>query len=369
MSQFTVFVKKEFLHILRDRWTTIIILVLPIIMVILFGFGISTDMKNSSFAVINPSPNNLTQKIINKLNQSEYFSYQQQYADQVALEEGFKRGEIRFALIFDQNFYQKLGSDKVPQILMVADATDPNSASTMVNYATGILGQFFQEESKGLLSMTPQISPEIKFLYNPTLQGTYNTVPGVIGMILLLIAVMMSSVSIAKEKEIGSMELLLVSPLKPITLIASKLIPYFFLSNINLITILFLGHFVLDVPINGSLFDIFVLAEIYLLLSLALGLLISSVAKTQLVALLMSAMGMILPVVMLSGLLFPTENMPLALELLSNIVPAKWFIMALKKVIIMGLDLQAVFLELSILIFMSIALIALSIKRFKIRLE
>lgn len=311
----------------------------------------------------------MTQKMINKLDQSEYFSYAKNYKDRDHLEQGFRSGEIRFALVFDQNFYQKLGSGQVPQILMVADATDPNSASTMVNYASGILGQFFISESKGLLDATPTLSPEIKFLYNPTLEGTYNTVPGVIGMILLLIAVMMSSVSLAKEKENGSMELLLVSPLKPITLIISKLVPYFFLSNINLITILILGHYVLGVPINGSLFDIFILCEVYLILSLALGLLISSVAQTQLVALLMSAMGMILPVVMLSGLLFPTENMPLVLELLSNIVPAKWFIMALKKVMIMGLGLKSVLLEFSILIFMSIALIILSVKRFKIRLE
>ena len=368
MKQFLMFAKKEFWHILRDRWTTLIVLALPILMIVLFGFGISTDMKNSSFGVFNPQPDIISNEIVDKLAQSEYFSFYQNYKNEQELQEAFRQGKIRFALVFSPDFYSKIGKMEGAQVRLVADATDPNSASTMVNYASGIIMEYFEGISQGRLTL-PSIVPEIKFLYNPSLDGAYNTVPGVIGMILLLISAMMSSVSIAREKETGSMELLLVSPLKPIVLILSKLVPYFVICNINLFTILILGHYLLDVPIVGSLITIVILSEIYLLLSLSLGLLISSIANTQLVALLVSGMGMILPVVMLSGLLFPVDNMPWLLQGLSNLVPARWYIEALRKVMIMGLSITAISKELIILIGMMIFFILLSWKRFKIRLE
>jgi len=368
MKQFLMFAKKEFWHILRDRWTTMIVLVLPILMIVLFGFGISTDMKNSSFGILNSQPDIVSNEIVNKLAQSEYFSFYQAFGNEEDLQRAFRQGKIRFALVFSEKIYEKIGKNEGAQIRLVADATDPNSASTMVNYASAIIMEYFESISQGKLNK-PMIVPEIKFLYNPSLDGAYNTVPGVIGMILLLISAMMSSVSIAREKETGSMELLLVSPLKPITLILSKLVPYFVICNINLFTILVLGHYLLDVPIVGSLFTIVVLSEIYLLLSLSLGLLISSIANTQLVALLISGMGMILPVVMLSGLLFPVDNMPWLLQGLSNLVPARWYIEGLRKVMIMGLGLKEISTELVILSGMMLFFILLSWKRFKIRLE
>ncbi len=371
MNQFKIFVKKEFLHILRDRWTTIIVLILPIVMLLLFGFGISTEMKETSFGVIRGNSGPLHNEIITKLNQSEFFNFKAYYKNIEELESDFRKGELRFGILLPSTqIERKLAKGDNAKITFIADGSDPNSATTMINYASGIIMQLFKNKSENMgVNASPLIKSEIKFLYNPTLKGTYNTVPGIVGMILLLISAIMTSVSIAREKEQGSMELLLVSPLKPIILILSKVFPYFILLNINLITILLLGHFMFEVPINGSLIDIYILCEVYLFLCLALGLLISSVANTQLVALLASGMGLILPVVMLSGLIFPIENMPIILQGVSHIIPAKWFISALKKVMIMGLDLTDVAKEFLILCFMCIALISISFKLFKKRLE
>lgn len=371
MNQFKIFVKKEFLHILRDRWTTIIVLILPVVMLLLFGFGISTEMKEVSFGVIRGNSGPLHREIITKLNQSDFFNFKAYYKNIEALESDFRKGELRFGILLPSTQIEsKLAIGENTKITFIADGSDPNSATTMINYASGILMQLFNNKSNTMgVNTSPLIKPEIKFLYNPTLKGTYNTVPGIVGMILLLISAIMTSVSIAREKEQGSMELLLVSPLKPIVLILSKVFPYFILLNINLITILLLGHFMFEVPFNGSLIDIYILCEVYLFLCLALGLLISSVANTQLVALLASGMGLILPVVMLSGLIFPIENMPILLQGVSHIIPAKWFIGALKKVMIMGLDLTDIAKEFIILCFMCIALISISFKLFKKRLE
>jgi len=355
MKQFWIFVKKEFRHILRDLWSTIIVLVLPILMIVLFGFGISSEMKSTAFGVLNIQENSRGLQIVENMDQSDFFELKSSYPTEQSLENAFKAGEIRFAIVFGKE-----------QIRLIADATDPNSASTMVAYASGIIGQFFQNQNP---SITPKIKSEIKLLYNPSLKGTYNTVPGIIGMVLLLISAMMSSVSIAKEKEMGSMELLLISKLKPMTLILSKLLPYFVLSNVNLLSTLILGHYLLEVPINGSLISILLFSELYLLLSLSIGLLISSVTDSQLVALLLSGMGMILPVVMLSGLLFPIDNMPLILQWLSNIVPAKWYIDGLRKLMIMGLGWSDVIKELMILCLLFTVCLTLSLKRFKTRLE
>lgn len=351
MKQFWIFIKKEFRHILRDFWSTVIVLALPVLMIVLFGFGISSEMKSVSYGVLNIQNNNQGRKIIEKLNQSDYFELTNLYPTERHLEDAFKSGKIRFAIVFAED-----------QIRLIADATDPNSASTMVSYASGIIASYFTNQS-------PKIQTEIKLLYNPNLKGAYNTVPGIIGMVLLLISAMMSSVSIAKEKETGSMELLLISKLQPMTLIVSKLVPYFVLSNINLLSTLILGHFLLEVPINGSLLPIILFSELYLLLCLSIGLLISSITDSQLVALLISGMGMILPVVMLSGLLFPIDNMPLILQWLSNIVPAKWYIDGLRKLMIMGLNTSDIIKEFSILSLELFICLVLSLKRFKTRLE
>jgi ABC-2 type transport system permease protein len=366
---FLIFTQKEFYHILRDRWTMIILLVLPVVMILLFGFGISTEIKNTHFAVYDPAHDIATQKIVDKINTSEYFTLQAYLDEPDQIDDLFQKDKIGLAIVFSENFYENMLHSGDAQILLIADGTDPNTASTLVSYASRLIAAYQQENAPPGMPLPYQINTEVKLLYNPTMKGAYNTVPGVMGMILMLICAMMTSVSIAKEKELGTMEVILVSPMPPILIIISKVLPYFTISVINYMTVLVMAVFILDVPIVGSLWLLTFVSLIFIFVSLALGLLISSMVEKQIAALLASVMGLMLPVILLSGLMFPIENMPLMLQGLAQIIPAKWFIVAVKNIMIKGLGISSILKELAVLTTMAVALIALSVRKFKIRLE
>lgn len=368
MKQFFAFIKKEFLHIFRDRWTMMILLLLPIIMLILFGYAINTEVKNTKVAVYDPSRDVITQGIINKLQANDYFIITQFLSSPNDIDKAFQGGSIGLILVFSERFHENMLHTGEAQIQILADGSDPNTATTLTNYATNIIGLYQQEMQKSG-SVPYQIVPVVKLLYNPQMKGAYNFVPGVMGMILILICAMMTSISIAREKEMGTMEILLVSPMKPILIILSKAVPYFVISVVNLATILLFAVYVMEVPIEGSLSWLIILSFTYIFLALALGLLISSVVQTQLIAMLISGMGLMLPIMLLSGMIFPVENMPWFLRLISNIVPARWFIIAVKKIMIKGLGFSAIQDEMMILGGLALFFIIVSLKKFKTRLE
>lgn len=368
MRQFLIFTRKEFYHIFRDRWTMVMLLAFPIVMIILFGFGITTEIKNSKIAIYDPSKDLATQNIINKLETSEYFTLESYLTDPNEIETVFKTGKVGLLVVFGERFYENLLHTGNAQVLLIADGTDPNTASTLTSYASRII-TMSQKELLGIESLPFQINTEVKLLYNPTLKGAYNIVPGVMGMVLMLICAMMTSVSIAREKEVGTMEVILVSPMPPLLIVLSKVVPYFAISLINFTNVLLIAVFLLDVPINGSLFSLYFISIIFIFVALALGLLISSITDRQMVALLISAMGLMMPVVMLSGLMFPIENMPLILQGIAQIIPAKWYIEAIRGIMIKGLGLQDVLLEIGVLSLMALVIITISLKKFKIRLE
>jgi len=335
----------------------------------MFGFAISTEIKNARIAVYDPSHDLATQKITDKITSSEYFTLDTYINDPTQIETVFQKGEISLVVVFSENFYKNIVQTGEAQILLIADGTDPNTASTLVNYVSRLVAAY-QMEQMGLSGLLPyQIDVEVQLLYNPTLKGAYTTVPGVMGLILMLICAMMTSVSIAREKELGTMEVILVSPMPPLLIILSKVIPYFSISIINYLTILLLGVYVLNVPVVGSFMLLTMVSLLFIFVSLALGLLISSLVNTQIAALLGSVMGLMLPAVLLSGLMFPIENMPLLLQAFAQIIPAKWFIAAVKNIMIMGLGVGSILPELAVLGAMAIILIALSLKKFKTRLE
>lgn len=377
MRAFRIFVQKEFYHILRDRWTTLILLALPILMIILFGFGITTAIRNTKFAVYDPAGDFTTRGIINKLESSEYFTLERYLSSPDQIEQLFREGKTGFAVVF---------SDE--QILLVADGTDPNTASILTNYATALINSYLQESGlryggggaatdvagdppvAAATAAAPRtITPEIRLLYNPSLKSAYNIVPGIMGMILMLICALMTSVSIAREKELGTMEVLLVSPMKPFLIILSKIVPYFTISVINYITILILSVYLLKVPIAGSLILLSGLSLLFIIVSLLLGILISSLVEKQIVALLISGMMLMMPAVFLSGLMFPIESMPDVLQWLSHILPVKWFIIAVRNVMIKGLGFTSIIKEVAILTGMAAVILIVSIKKFKYRLE
>jgi len=365
---FMAFVRKEFHHIFRDKTSMLILLVMPILMLVLFGYALNTEVKNSKFAVYDPSHDEATRAMVEKLQINNYFILRKVLNSADEVDKVFKSGEVSMVVVFSENFYEKLLHGGGAQIQLIADGSDPNTANTITTYASTIMAGYQMELLKAG-KIPYQITPEVKLLYNPSMVAAYNFVPGVMGMIILLICAMMTSVSIAREKENGTMEILLVSPMKPLYVILSKAVPYFFLSIVNLFTILAISVYVMGVPIAGSFFWLIAISLLYIFVSLALGLLISSAVSTQMAAMLISAVGLMMPVMLLSGMMFPNENMPLFLRAISDFIPAKWYILAVKKIMIKGLGVSSILKELAILGVMAVSLIAISLRNFKIRLE
>lgn len=368
MVQFISFVKKEFYHIFRDKRTVLILLVMPVVQIILFGFAITTEVKDIRIALFDPSDDVSTQQIKARFEASSYFTVVEELTTLDQINDIFKYGKINLVIVFSENFSDNLLHTGEAAVQLVADGTEPNQASTFTRYASAVLDSYRQELAQQH-QLPCRIVPEIRMLYNPQMKGAYNFVPGVMGLILILICAMMSSISIVREKETGTMEVLLSSPLKPVTIIAAKLVPYFVLSIVNLATILLLSVYVLDVPVSGSLFWLSFTSLLYIFLALSLGLLVSTVVKTQMAAMLVSGMGLMMPVMILSGMVFPIESMPEILQWISTLVPARWYIEAVKKIMIQGVEVRFVARELFILGAMAFVIMTLSLKKFKSRLS
>lgn len=367
MKQLLSFIRKEFYHIFRDARTMLILLVMPVVLIILFGYAITTEIKSVSIAVFDQSRDEATRKIIDRLDASEYFNLYKMIDSHEEAQSLFKQGKVKMVVVFPPQY----ASSPDATVQLLADATDPNEATQLTAYATAIIQQYSIHNFQFSIlnsQFSIGISPVVHLLYNPLMKGAYNFVPGVMGLILILICALMTSVGIVKEKETGTMEILLVSPMKPIYIILAKAVPYLLLSIVNVATILCLSYFLLKVPIAGSLALLVAISILYALVSLCLGLLISTIADTQQAAMLISAMVLMLPVILLSGMVFPVENMPDILQWLSNIVPAKWYIIAVKDVMIKGLGAASIMKEIGILLLMAVLLVILSVKRFKTRL-
>lgn len=368
MKQFLSFVRKEFYHILRDRRTLLILLGIPIIQIILFGFAISTEVKNVRVAFYDPSNDAATQHIIQRFAANNYFTLTQMIESPAEIERLFLENRIDLAVVFEERFDENLLHSGTAAVQLISDGTDPNTALMLTNYASNIIASYQQESlAAGIPPM--QILPRIKLLYNPLMKSAYNFVPGVMGLVLMLICAMMTSISIVQEKERGTMEVLLVSPMKPIFIILSKAIPYFVLSFFNLVSILLLSVFVLKVPMAGSLVSFFFVSFLFIMVALSLGLLISTIVDNQIAAMLASGMVLMMPVIILSGMIFPVESMPAVLQWISNIIPARWYIAAVKKIMIEGLSITYALKESVILFSMAVVLILVSLKKFKYRLE
>ncbi|MEP2670703.1 MAG: ABC transporter permease [Cyclobacteriaceae bacterium] len=368
MKQFLYFIRKEFYHLLRDRRTLFILFGMPITQILIFGFALTNEVKNSRIAVLDNSKDDATTAIIHQLEASRYFDIVNDLNSYTDLEPVFQEGKIRMAIVFPEQFQESLLHTNTAQIQLIADATDPNVANTLTNYASAIILDY-QNSMRETEEFPYTIDTEMRMLYNPQLKGSYNFVPGVMAMVLMLVGAMMTSISIVREKELGTMEIILVSPIVPIRVIIAKMIPYLLLSMVNIASILLLSVYVLDVPINGSLLLLLFESFLFTLTALALGLLISSISDSQQVAMLVSLMGLFLPTIMFSGFMFPIENMPIPLQVLSNLVPAKWFYYIVKDVMIKGTGLETVWKETLVLLLMLAVLLAISIKKFKVRLE
>lgn len=352
MKQFFSFVIKEDKHIVRDKRTVLILFGMPLVLMLLFGFAITNDVKNVRTVVVTSSMDHLTRQAVDRLAASEYFTITQVVATPRDAERVIRGQKADMAIVFGPEFASRRSG-----VQFIVDGADPNMAQQWTNYATGVM-----LNAQGGAVNT-------KMLYNPQMRSAYNFVPAIMGMLLMLVCAMMTSISIVREKEKGTMEVLLVSPVKPLMIIIAKAIPYLALAFIILIIIMLMARYVLGVPLAGSLFWIIVISVIYILLALSLGLLISNVAKTQLVALLLSAMVLLVPIVMLSGMIFPVESMPQILQWISAVIPPRYYIDAMRKLMIMGVGIQDVAREVLILVGMVVVLMTLALAKFNKRLE
>ena len=367
LKTFGVFVVKEAKHIVRDRRTMLILFGMPVVMMLLFGFAIRNDVRDVRTLVVTSSIDEATRRIVDAIDASPYFTVVGTAASGREAERMIHDQQADMAVVFSPDF--SANRYKGAGVQMLTDAVDPNMGQQYANYAQSIIADAVATMSNRGYATASASAVSTKMLFNPRLLSAYNFVPGIMGMLLMLICAMMTSVSIAREKEKGTMEVLLVSPVRPIVIIIAKAVPYLLLSVVILVTILTMSYHVLDVPIAGSLFWIVMVSLIYILLSLSLGLLVSNIAKTQLVALLVSAMVMLIPVIMLSGLIFPVESMPDILQWLSCVVPARWYISAMRKLMIMGVDHIHVLKETAILCAMTVVILTVSLVKFKTRLE
>jgi ABC-2 type transport system permease protein len=369
MKRFLGFVKKEFLHIFRDFRTLIILFGIPAAQILIFGYAVSTDIKNAGVAFLDLSRDEITQKITDKICSSGFFRKTETLLAYPDIDLELKKGKAKAVVIFEENFGKKLISEGSATVDIISDGSEPNTATLVTNYITAIISDFNREIGMPGAGAGMIVQPDVRMFYNPALQGHFMFVPGVITLILILICALMTSVTITREKEFGTMEMLLVSPLRPVQIILGKVTPYFILSFVNVIIILIMSWFVFGLPVKGSLALLLLESMLYILMSLSLGILISTVSSTMQQAIFISLVGMMMPTVLLSGFIFPIRNMPGIYNWLSSILPPRYFIVIIKSIMIKGTGLLYIWKESLILIVMTLIFIGLSVRNFKIRLQ
>jgi len=369
MKRFLGFVKKEFLHISRDYRTLIILFGIPAAQILLFGYVVSTDIKNAGVAFFDQSKDEITRQLTDKICSSGFFTKTGDLASQDDIDRIFKKGGTKAVVIFENDFGRNLVSRGKGEISIIADGSEPNVATLVTNYMTAIISDFNMDLAGQAAGAALIVRPEVRMFYNPGLKSHYMFVPGVITLIMILICALMTSVTITREKEFGTMEVLLVSPLKPIQIILGKVMPYFLLSFIDVIVILLLSWFVFDLPVKGSLALLLGESMLYIMMSLSLGILISTVSGTMQQAIFISLVGMMLPTILLSGFIFPIENMAEIYGWISSILPPRYFIVIIKNIMIKGTGFLYVWKETLILTGFTVLFIALSVRNFKIRLQ
>ncbi len=368
MKHFRGFVIKEFYHIFRDKRTLAILFVMPIVQMLLFGYVVTNEIKDAKIGILDHSQDVVTRKITDKLASSGYFIITKVLTNETEIEDCFRKGSVKEVVVFEPDFAVKLERDNKASIHLIADASDANTANLIVNYTSAIVNDYVTKENKTVT--TPmQIGIESRMLYNEELKGVYMFVPGTMALILVLISALLTSVSIVREKELGTMEILLASPLRPLQIIIGKVMPYAVLSFVNVITILLLSNSIFGLPIQGSVALLLLESMMFIILSLSLGIFISTSTNSQQTAMMISMMGLMLPAIILSGFIYPVENMPMILQWVCHINPSTYFIIIVKNIMLKGLGFMSVWKETLVLCGMVVFFITMSVRKFKIRLE
>ena len=368
IQQFFAFTQKEFFHILRDRKTLLVLIVLPIMQLLIFGFALNSSLTEMPTAVLDMSKDPLSREIVSKIDASTTFEIVGRANSIEEIDELFKKGNLALAFVFMPGFEKDIKQMGTGKLQIIMDASLQINASTLESYILAILLKYQQKMNAGR-EIPIQIIPEVKMRYNPRLNSAFHFVPGVIGIVLMLVCSMMASLAIVKEKESGTMEVLLVSPVRSPVIILAKQVPYLIVGMINIIIILLISVFVLKVPIAGNIFLLFFLGTIFTLSSLALGIMVSVLTKTQRSAIIVSIAGLMLPAIVLSGFIFPLDALSTVMRVIVHMMPVTLFISAARNIMIKGLGMEAVYPEFLGLLAITVVLIFISIKCFKNRLS
>ena len=368
MKQLLVFIRKEFYHVFRDRRTLLIMFGLPVAQILLFGFALTSEVKNVKIAISDNARDVNSRQIINKIKASAYFKVAEGNVNYGDIENTFKKGDIECVVIFPPAFGSDLFHNGKAQVQIIADGSDPNTAKTAINFLTAIIAGY-QKQINPTTALAYNIVTETRMLYNEEDNGSLNFIPGVLALVLMIVCTALTSVAVVREKELGTMEILLVSPFKPVMVLIAKAVPYLILSLCNFILILLLSVFVLNVPVQGNIVLLLLESMLFILTCLSFGLLISNTTSSQQTALLLSMMGMMLPTIIFTGFIFPLENMPWIFRIISNIIPSRWYYLIVKAIMLKGLGFQYVWKETLILVAMTLILLSIALKNFKKRLS
>jgi ABC-2 type transport system permease protein len=368
MKEFLGFVKKEFIHIFRDVRTLVVLFGLPVAQILIFGFVIRNEIQDVNIAILDKSKDPVTFDITGKILSSGFFRLYSYLDSDTEIESVFKSGKVREVIVFEEGFADKLQRENKSSMQVIADASDPNSARMIVSYTQAIVADYLKEANRNV-SVPQVINVPVRMMYNADLKSVFMFVPGTMALVLMLVSAMMTSISITREKETGTMEALLVSPLRPVQIIAGKVTPYIILSFINATVIILMGYFIFHLPIRGSIVLLFAETILFITLALSLGIMISTISNSQVTAMFIAAFALLLPTLLLSGFIFPVENMPRILQWLCSIMPPKYFITIIKNVMLKGTGISEIWSETLILVGMTSLFLLVSSFRFKIRLQ
>jgi ABC-2 type transport system permease protein len=374
MSALKGLLQKEAFHILRDRRTLIVLIALPVVQVVLFGFAIRTDIDGVRLAVVDSAPDYATMALRNRFASAGVFRTVSVVARTADLEPLFQNGQAQQAIVFKPGFAADLARGEPAQILIVTDATEPNTGSLLQAYAQAVIDGYQRELSASATSSVTSasrivIAPDVRVRFNPTRASSNLFVPGLMAFVLTIVSSMMTAISLTREKETGTMEAMLVSPLRPLEIIVGKVAPYLVIGFVSAIAIIVEARLVFRVPLRGSLLLLLFEAALFILVSLSLGILVSARTSSQRLAMMAALLGTMLPNVLLSGFIFPVESMPWLLRILSNIVPGRWFVVIARGIMLKGVGLAYVWQETLVLAVMAAVLLAASVHSFKERLE
>lgn len=361
------FVAKELRHILRDRQTLTILLLMPLAQVVLFGFAIRNDVRDIRLVVVDPAPSAASLALQGRFTGSGRFRVLASTATVASVDPLFRRGAADVALVIPPDFERDRRAGAPTALQLLADASDPNTGTTMRRYAEAVIAGW--QAGEGTAARAVTIEPQVRMRFNPSLESVNLFVPGLIALVLTLVTAQMTAISLSREKERGTLEILLVSPLRPWQIIVGKVAPYLLLAMANVGTALLAAWLVFGVPFRGSLALLLLASVLYSLVGLALGVLIAARTGSQRAAMMGSMLGTMLPSTLLSGMIFPLASLPLPLQVVSNIVPARWFIVVVRGIMLKGAGVAHLWQELLILTLMLVLLMAAAIRSFRPRLD